>query len=130
VVGAQAGSEGERAFRVDRIEALQVEDEAGAFDRPRGFDVGRALPEVPWEVGEDELRAVVRFDPSVAWWASRQLTDRATITEAADGGLEAVIPVAAIDPFLGWMIGFEDAAEIIAPPELRGRMVELIGGSP
>jgi proteasome accessory factor B len=129
LVGAQSGSEGTRAFRVDRIGDLEVHERRGAFERPRGFDVGAVLPEVPWEAGEEVLQAEVRFDPEVAWWARRQLTERAEAESLEDGTLIATVPVAAPDAFLGWMIGFEDAAEIVAPPELRHRMIELLGQS-
>jgi predicted DNA-binding transcriptional regulator YafY len=35
----------------------------------------------------------------------------------------ATFPVANPDAFVGWMIGFEDSAEILGPPELRERFV-------
>ena len=72
------------------------------------------------------MKAVVAFDPSIAWWARRQLTGDTAVTQHDDGGLEATLRVANPDAFIGWMISFEDAAEILEPPELRSRLVDLV----
>lgn len=126
LVGPQVEGGGVRSFRVDRIESPETHPPPDAFRRPPGFRVGEVLPEAPWEAGEEELRVTVRFDPQVAWWARRHLTERAEVTESANGGLEAVIPVASVEAFLGWMIGFEEGAEILEPAETRRRMIEQL----
>jgi len=123
LVGPHAGEGEVRAFRVDRIEGLRVGSRTGAFSRPAGFRAGNAVPEVPWEAGEGELRVTVRFDAGVAWWARRQLTGAAEVVDEADGSLTASFPVAGVEAFIGWMIGFEDAAEVLGPPEVRQRLV-------
>lgn len=129
VVGGLADEPTEtRAFRVDRGTAWEATDPARAFVRPDGFDVSSALPSAPWEAGEDELRASVRFDPSVAWWANRQLPPGADVREGDDGALEVSLTVANQDAFIGWIIGFEDQAEVLTPPELRRRFVERVRG--
>jgi predicted DNA-binding transcriptional regulator YafY len=87
------------------------------------------VPAVPWEAGEAEMIATVRFDPSISWWAVRQLTDRATTAEDPDGGVTATIPVGSVDAFVGWMIGLEDQAEIVGPPELRERLIDHVRGT-
>ena len=76
-----------------------------------------------------KLSATVRFDPGVAWWAVRQLTARAETTEEADGSVTATIPVGSVDAFIVWMIGLDDQAEILGPPELRDRLVAHVGGA-
>lgn len=128
LVGVQ-GEDGTRAYRVDRMGVVTVADERATFERPKGFRVGDHLPEAPWEAGADEITAVVRFDPGVAWWAVRQLTARAETTEEADGGLVASIPVGSPEAFIGWMIGLEDQAEILGPPELRDRFIAHLRGA-
>ncbi|MCB2223025.1 MAG: WYL domain-containing protein [Actinobacteria bacterium] len=128
LVGDQAGA-GTRAYRVDRMSALDVGDEPDAYRRPRGFVVGDHLPEAPWEAGPDEVVAEVRFDPEVAWWAVRQLTARATVSDDADGGATATIPLRSVDAFIGWMLGLDDHAEILRPPELRARFVAHVRGA-
>lgn len=111
-----------RTFRVDRMSAISAGDPE-AFDRPKGFRASDGFPDVPWEAGEQDVLATVRFDGDIAWWARRQLSASATIEESREGSIEATFPVANPDAFVGWMIGFEDAAEILGPPELRDRFV-------
>ncbi len=129
VVGAPVGKGGQRVFRVDRMDAAVAVGDPGAFRRPGGFSVAEAIPEVPWEAGEDDIEVTVRFDPDVAWWARRQLTARARVTVDEEGALEATIPISAVDAFLGWIIGFGASAEITTPPEVRQRFVEHLSGA-
>jgi predicted DNA-binding transcriptional regulator YafY len=129
VVGAAVGKGEQRVFRVDRMDAAVAVGDPSAFRRPGGFSVAEAIPEVPWEAGEDDIEVTVRFDPDVAWWARRQLTARARVTVDDEGALEATIPISAVDAFLGWIIGFGASAEITTPPEVRQRFVEHLSGA-
>ena len=126
LVGGTKG--GTRVFRVDRMTSVSPGDDGGAFERPSGFRLQDELPDAPWSVGEDEVTVTVRFDPNVAWWARRQLTSTARITEAADGGFVAEIDVAQIEAFIGWLITFDDQAEIIGPSDVRSRFLSHVGG--
>ncbi|HSM02864.1 MAG TPA: WYL domain-containing protein [Acidimicrobiia bacterium] len=126
VVG-QIGRE-RRTFRVDRMSAISAGD-PGAFERPPGFRASDDFPDAPWEAGEQDIMAKVHFDADIAWWARRQLSSSATIEESPDGSIEATFPVASPDAFVGWMIGFEDAAEILEPQELRDRFVTHVEGA-
>lgn len=110
-----AGPEGERVFRIDRIEKLQIGDEPAVFDKPRQFDVRRAVDNQPWEAGYDPLiEAEVEFAPEVSWWAARTLG-----LSDPNGRLSATVPVANHDAFVGWVLSFGAHAEVISPPELR-----------
>lgn len=107
--------EGERLYRVDRIETLEVGEEPRSFDKPRDFDVRAIMDVQPWETGgDDQVEAEVRFDPEVAWWAARTLR----MTEP-EGGLTTRIPVANSDAFIGWILSFGPSAEVLGPPEIR-----------
>ncbi len=128
VTGEAAGADGIRAFRIDRAGRLRAGDQQGAFARPKGFDARAAIPGAPWEAGSDDLEAIVRFDPKVAWWARRQLTGTERVTEAADGGLEVSFRVANPEAFIGWLLAFEDDAELLSPPELRERIIARVAG--
>jgi len=122
-----ATGDGERMFRVDRIEDLVVDSSAAAFSRPPGFSMAAALADLPWEVGnEGTVEARVRFGPEVAWWAARQLGATAVQKGEADGSLEAIIPVANVDAFVGWVLSFGEGAEVLGPPLLRSAVVERI----
>jgi predicted DNA-binding transcriptional regulator YafY len=124
LVAAEAGEV--RAYRMDRGSGFSAEGASGAFERPAGFRLREAVPALPWQAGEEDLEAVVRFDPDVAWWARRQLAEPAL--EHTDGGLEARIHVANPAAFIGWLLAFEDQAEIISPESLRSQLLDLVRG--
>lgn len=113
-------------FRVDRAEGVKGVGEAAAFDRPEGFRAGDAVAPAAWEAGGEDLEAEVIFDASIAWWAKRQLTGRSTVTEREDGTLSATIPVANPEAFIGWVLSFDAAAEIVAPVDLRTRLLARV----
>lgn len=114
-------SKGERVYRVDRV--LEVEPgEPGSFQRPKGFDPAAFLQAQPWESGlDEEVEADVRFDPEVAWWASRTLG-----VDHRDGPLQVTIPVSNRDAFIGWILSFGPSAEVMSPPELRSEILARV----
>ncbi len=124
------GPAGVRAYRLDRAQRLRAGDEPKAFRRPKGFDASAAIPDAPWEAGAEDVRATVRFDAEVAWWARRQLTGGEEVTTAGDGALDVVFPVANQDAFVGWLLGFADQAELLDPPALRRRLLARVEGRP
>lgn len=122
-----AGStdEGERVFRIDRINDLTVGEEPGAFTKPKKFDIRKAVDTQPWETGTDpEVEAQVRFDPEVAWWAARSLGLPETNDE-----LTATVPVLNRDAFVGWVLSFGSSAEILGPPEIRQAMADRVAAA-
>ncbi len=128
IVGPETADGPVKAYRVDRATAIVAGDRIGAFERPESFEVARAIPEAAWEAGGEDMKATVRFDPDVAWWAERQLVGRTTVKRSDDGGLVAELVVANPDAFIGWLLAFEDKAEILEPEELRSRLLELVTG--
>ena len=128
VVGAEEPGSTVKVFRMDRAEELEATGKRDAFTPPEGFRASDEIPEAPWEAGGDDLEAIVEFDPSIAWWARRQLTGRSAVITRPDGGLTATLQVANPDAFIGWLIAFEDAAEVLEPQELRDRIVARIEG--
>ncbi|MFP3913550.1 MAG: helix-turn-helix transcriptional regulator [Actinomycetota bacterium] len=114
--------EGVRVFRVDRIEGLEVAPDAGGFTRPEDFDLQSAIDTQPWEAGQDEtVVATVEFDPEMAWWAARTLR-----VEYTSGPLTVELPVANVDAFIGWILSFDDKAEVKDPPALRQQVIERV----
>ncbi|HWB87641.1 MAG TPA: WYL domain-containing protein [Acidimicrobiia bacterium] len=115
--------EGERMYRVDRISDLELGAEEGAFKKPRGFDMRKAVAAQPWEAGLDpETPTTVRFDPDVAWWAARSLG----VPEPA-GELTTTVNVTNRDAFIGWLLSFGASAEVVAPDEMRAAVVARVG---
>ncbi len=119
-----ATPDGERVYRVDRMERLEAAEEAGTFDRPRRFDIRKVMDLHPWEAGtEDRVEALVRFDPDVAWWAARTLG----LPEPGVGEeLVAEVPFVNTDAFLGWVLSFGNSVEIVEPAEMRQEVVERV----
>lgn len=111
-------TQGERLYRIDRIESLEVGDKPDSFEKPKGFDIRAVMDTQPWETGgSEELEARVRFDADVAWWAARTLR-----APEPSGELTATVPVANRDAFVGWILSFGDSAEVMGPPELRSEI--------
>jgi proteasome accessory factor B len=117
-----------KAFRLDRASEVAAGERADAFERPTGFRPSDAVPQAPWEAGAADITAVVRFDAPVAWLARRHLSPMAQVNEDEAGTIEVTMPVANTAAFLGWLIGFEDQAEIVAPEGLRASFVDLVSG--
>jgi predicted DNA-binding transcriptional regulator YafY len=129
LVAEDRGDATVKVFRMDRIDTLEAKGGAGAFEKPAGLRPADQIPEVAWEAGGDDIVAVVRFDEPIAWWARRQLAGDTDITEQLDGGFVATIRVANPDAFIGWLISFEDAAELLEPEELRTRLVSRVAAA-
>jgi len=131
VIGPEVGvGETIKAFRVDRAVDMAAGEETDRFERPSGFRASDQIPEAPWEAGGDDLKARIRIDADMAWWAQRQLTGRETVVSMEDGSIEATIPVANVEAFIGWVLGFDDHAVILEPVELRTRLLQRIGAAP
>ena len=116
------GPSGMRVFRVDRMDETVVGDTPDAFTRPKGFSLRAEIDAQPWEAGSDEtVIARLRFEPEMAWWAARTLH-----VDHSDGPLTVELPVANVDAFIGWVLSFDDAAEILEPAGLRRQLVERV----
>ena len=128
VIGPEVGTVGPvKAFRLDRADNIVALSGTNQFERPEGFSAGAAIPDAPWEAGGEDIVATVRFDADVAWWARRQLTAAATVSDLDDGSIEATLPVANPEAFVGWLLAFDDHALIAAPAELRQRLLDRVG---
>jgi proteasome accessory factor C len=118
-----------KVYRLDRTTSLAAADPAGAFAPPDGFTPADAVLHHPWDAGPDTENASVVFDEAVAWIAERELGPNAVIERGPDGSIRATVEIAEPAAFLGWLIGFEDQAEIVEPPDLRARYLLLVGES-
>jgi len=122
--------EGERMYRVDRIEGLIVGESPGAFAKPKGFDIRALVDAQPWEAGYDpEVEATVSFAPDVAWWAARSLG-----LPEPEAELTTTVKVSNRDAFVGWLLSFGAFARVLDPPQMReavaGRVREALGQLP
>jgi proteasome accessory factor B len=127
LVGLESGDV--RVYRVDRMEVIEVGATPGAFPRRAGISVRKVLDAEPWEAGGEPPTVVtVRFDPEVAWWASRRLGSQPLASREEAGHVEVDLEVRHLDAFLGWVLGFGDHAEVTGPPAVRARVVARVQG--
>ena len=129
LVAADTESDDVKVYRLDRAAALAAGERAGAFTPPDGFDPAEAVLHHPWDAGRDLASVSVVFDEEVAWIAERELGPSTVVERRSDGSITATVEIAEPAAFLGWLIGFEDQAEIVGPPELRERYLSLVAGS-
>lgn len=122
LIGLEAGAQ--RSYRMDKTSTLSFVGEPGAFQRPKHFSLRDAIPVEPWAIGEDDVIARVVFDQDAAWWARRQLGDR--VSDTQDGSVTADISVANVDAFIGWLLSFEDKAEVLEPEGLRRALIDRV----
>lgn len=100
LLGQPRGAEGIRAFRVDRILALEWQGEEGAFQVPQDFDAEELLPDrrVFFKGAEegDPDQIPVRYSARIARW----IRERFHGEELDDGGFRVVHSVASRD----WLV--------------------------
>jgi len=122
-----------RWYRVERIDgAVEVGEEAGAFDPPAGERSDEALRVDPWVLGEptEAVTARLRFDPAVAGAARRELGDAEVVRDDEDG-LVVDLTVTNRAGLRSWLLTYLDRAEVLAPEDLRDEVVgwlEAIAG--
>ncbi len=106
-----------KAFRVDRMHEIKVDDAVGMFKRPKGFEPRKALPDFTRPSEPNDPIARVRFDSDVAQVASHQSVGAVEVSRDPDS-VTLEIPVTSESGFIGWILGFDDKAVILSPPEL------------
>lgn len=115
-----AGEDRPRPYRVSRGSDWELVGEKEAFVPPPKMQLRDALPEAPWEMGDEKLEAELLFDDDVAWRASNELGSAFTATPR---GMRTTIRVGNTDALVGWILEYGSSAEIIGPPELRNLMI-------
>jgi len=117
LLGRDHDRDGERNFRLDRVDSEIVPDEAAApFDRPP--DPG-SQP-APWQMGAEEpVRARLLVDGEHAGWAAGQVGSDAVESRRQDGSVVLGVTVTNRSAFRSFVLGFLDHAEVLDPPELR-----------
>jgi predicted DNA-binding transcriptional regulator YafY len=115
-----------KAFRVDRMSDVAVDEGTAMFDRPESFDPSRSISTDAPDVGHRGV-ARVRFDPDVAQVALRQMHGSQHVGEDEHGVLIEV-PVSTERGLIGWVLSFDDKAVIEHPPEAREALATFVRG--
>lgn len=123
VIGHDVDRNEMRTYRVDRIEGDPTIGDAGAFQRPEGFDPRDVFPSDPKLIGDEPTaRAQVRVTAARAEVVERELGD-AVVVRDGDGSVVFEVPCANEEAFRSWLFGLGTHAEVIDPPDLRERIV-------
>lgn len=113
-----------RRFRADRIEGRVVVGEAGAFERPEGFDPAAALPGQPFRLGEGSVeRVLVLVDAVLADKVLGELGPDAVVERRGDGAVVVGVDVVNQAGLRSWVLGMRDHAEVLSPESARSDIV-------
>ncbi len=102
--------QGERAFRLDRIERLNVQTERF-----------RARPTIPTQQAP-AIDVIVRFRDDVSRWVRERQHWSFVAEEGAEDELVARYRPGSLDEIAPWLLGWGTAAEVLAPRELRDQL--------
>jgi proteasome accessory factor B len=116
-----------RTFKIERIREVSVTPRA--FEPPEGATLERDLRR-GWDIIADQpaTEVVLRFSPAVAdrvletTWHSLQQTER-----QPDGSLVWRSTVSGVIEIRLWILSWGEDVEVVAPPELRTQVGEILG---
>lgn len=118
--------DGERQFRLDRVEGATTTGPPGAFARPARSGAG---PPAPWEMGEEEaVEARLLVDADHVGWAEAFLGADRAVDRRADGSAIFALRITNRDAFRSMVLSFLDHAEVLEPPALRDDIVAWLEG--
>jgi predicted DNA-binding transcriptional regulator YafY len=105
--------QGQRAFRLDRIEGLALREE---HFTPREFILGDPRP------AGGPVTVVVRFDPSIVRWVK----ERQHFTWVDEPASETIMSYRprTFEQIEGWLLSWGDKLEVLEPAALRQRLAE------
>ena len=119
---------GRRTFRVDRIQSVEVTDDA--VERPPGFELADAWNLITSEVELARTPVVVRalVAPTTMSWVHYAFGTRLRIGMAADDGrVEIEIRSHTDHSIANELAGFGNLIEVIEPIAVRDRLVAIAG---
>ncbi|HXL44585.1 MAG TPA: WYL domain-containing protein [Gaiellaceae bacterium] len=112
-----------RTFRVDRMQAVRIDDTGVAVEPPAGFDAvaytGRSLAAVPWT---HDVSVVLDLPLETA---TARLSSRPGVLSATERGTRLEMRVESLDWMARVLAGFGCAFSIERPLELRAHVAAL-----
>lgn len=125
VTGHDLDRDGERVFRLDRIDGDVTAGPPRAFEKPSTDVPG--IRRQAWELGGDAtITARLLVDADQAAWAAQTAGEDLVEERRPDGSVVLRLEVGNLDAFLSFALGFLEFAEILDPPELRETMIQRL----
>lgn len=119
------GRDGERLFRLDRMEGGVTVGDADAFPAGAPVPADERLDE-PWALGDGPAEPVrVWFSPERAD-AARRAAPRAPVEESDDGSVVLTFDVRLGAALRSLVLGFDEDAEVLSPPHVRADVVDWL----
>lgn len=114
-----------RTYRLDRMSKLRFATDAGAFEAPPTEGAQPWLP--AWQMGEGPVTQVhLLVDADQVDLTMPYMPDDWVDERREDGSAVFVLDVTNREAFIGYVLGFLDHAEIIAPADLRNDLVAYL----
>ncbi len=108
-----------KAFRVDRMSDPELSESRSTYVVPDDFNARHVIPQTS-AGAETERVALVRFDLDLEGIVSTH-TPHAREVDRDTESVLFELPVAHDASFIGWVLGFDERAEIVEPMDLRER---------
>lgn len=122
LVGRDRADDVVKSFKVARIEKA-VRRLEGSYEVPADFDASEHLAGEAFTVGDEQIKATIRFAPTMRWWAEQNMS-AAPSHEGPDGSLDVEMKVGNLDALVSWLIELGPGVEIVSPPEARSHLLE------
>ncbi len=125
LTGFDLAREGERNFRLDRIDGAVEPTDRKAETRPPPPPAGG--PRRPWELGEEQpVTARLLVDAERVDAARRELGPDVVGDQQPDGSVIFTVPVVNHDAFRSFVLGFLHHAELLEPSAWRADIVRWL----
>ncbi len=115
-----------RVLHVSRIQNAKVKE--ASVERPMDFDIDAYIASGPFHLGGTDATVHLRFFDFAghALLDAPIATDQVVISQDEQGALELRATVRVSPQFKAWLLGYGGAVEVVAPPELRADVQEML----
>jgi predicted DNA-binding transcriptional regulator YafY len=127
LMGYAHNRKGIRTFAVERIDRVEVERER--FEIPAEFTPEEQLQSAFGIVDENVMEVMIRFSPEIAHAVRDRIWHPGqTVVEEENGSIRLAFTAGGTMEIVSWLLSYGCHAEVLAPPELRSKVVRAVTG--